>query len=89
MILGEHISTARTIVCAMDRLRKFGESEVELDENANALTETGRVLSERLMENPQEAIDPIFLFAQDVSGYVVRSTFLRLDSVFALPGNDD
>jgi hypothetical protein len=61
---------------------------VELDENANALTETGRVLSGRLIENPQQAISRIFVFAQDVSGYVIRSTFLRLDSVFALPGDD-
>jgi hypothetical protein len=40
----------------LDRLRRFGESAVELDENASVITETGRVLSERLIENPQEAI---------------------------------
>lgn len=71
-----------------ERLRKFGESALELEQKAEALTETGRVLSEQLIDNPQEALNGIFLFAQDVSSFTIRATFVRLDSVSALPGDD-
>jgi hypothetical protein len=43
----------------LERLRNFGESALELRENAKALTETGRVLSQRLIDNPQEAMNNI------------------------------
>jgi hypothetical protein len=49
---------------------------------------TRGVAPEKLIDNPQDAIDGIFLFAQDVNSYIIRSTLLRLESTSALPGDD-
>jgi hypothetical protein len=57
------------------RLRTFGEAALEVEENANAFSETARV-------------DGIFQFAQDVSGHIIRSTLLRLEPTSALAGDD-